>query len=93
MLVPASVLVLEKAVIARKFSVVTRRATTQSANAPNMAAYTCTNPNCVRFRGCGTFASSKARVLSRSQLSSARTVHELGNEAPLITVRTAYGQD
>ena len=45
--------------------------------------------NCKRFRGCGTFASSRARVLSRSQLSSARTVHELGNEAPLITFRTA----
>ena len=45
--------------------------------------------NCDRFRGCGTFASSRPRVLSRSQLSSARTVHELGNEAPLATVPTA----
>ena len=59
-----------------------------------MAAYT--NPICERFRGCGTFASSRARVLSLSQLTNARTVHELGNEAPLITVRTAgefYRQD
>ena len=65
----------------------------EPGNEADMAAYT--NPEVSRVWHLRVLE-ARPSSLPRSQLSSARTVHELGNEASLVTVWTAdefYRQD